>query len=188
LARRTGELQNLFADVAYEKDVFEFEYGTNMHLRHIPNLDAEDRGKKKCVYAVANYKDGGFSFVVLPIGEVNRIRDTYVKKDKFGKITGPWVTEYDEMAKKTAVKRLMKLVPLSVELLRKFAQDETVKTEILPNMEDALDDMYPTNEDMGVHGSADGSADANGSANGSAGNVIEGVATRVEESEGDKAE
>ena len=53
--------------------------------------------------------------------------------------TGPWKTDYDAMARKTAIRQLFKLLPKSAELTRAMAADEGVRSDW---SEDAID-MQP---------------------------------------------
>lgn len=121
LARRTGQISSIIAHGVHEKDVFEYEYGINDKLRHVP-ADSE-RGQIVRYYAVAKFKDGGYAFVVMSK------RDIEIHRDKFSKAKsyGPWVDHFDEMAKKTVLKALMKYMPISVEFQRAVDQDETTK-------------------------------------------------------------
>lgn len=121
LARRTGQISSIIAHSVNEKDVFEYEYGINDKLRHVP-ADGE-RGPIVRYYAVAKFKDGGYAFVVMSK------RDIEIHRDKFSKTKtyGPWVDHFDEMAKKTVLKALMKYMPISVEFQKAVDQDETTK-------------------------------------------------------------
>ena len=121
LARRTGQISSIMAHAVHEKDVFEYEYGINEKLRHVP---AEgERGGVLKFYAYAKFKDGGYSFIVMSR------RDIEIHRDKFSKAKtyGPWKDHFDEMAKKTVLKALMKYMPISVEFAKAVEQDETTK-------------------------------------------------------------
>jgi recombination protein RecT len=129
LARRTGELVSLHADVAYEGDDFSFEYGSNMHLRHVPKGSWEGR-KPLYVYAHASLKDGQ-AFEVLPNEQVLKIRDNaqgykaavYSGKDSVAYKTSPWVAYEHEMKAKTMIRRLSKVLPMSIEFANAAALD-----------------------------------------------------------------
>lgn len=121
LARRTGQISSIMAHGVYEKDEFEYEYGINDKLRHVP-VDG-DRGSIVRYYAVAKFKDGGYAFMVMSKYDIEIHRDKFSKAKSYG----PWVDHFDEMAKKTVLKALMKYMPISVEFQRSVDQDETTK-------------------------------------------------------------
>jgi len=114
LARRSGQISNIQAHVVYKQDFFEFELGTDMKLVHKPHI-AADRDETKaaivCAYAIAELTDGTRQIEVMTISQIEGIR----KRSKAGN-SGPWVTDFAEMARKTVVRRLCKYLPLSPEL------------------------------------------------------------------------
>lgn len=114
LARRSGEIANLYAEAVYEGDEFEVSYGLDLNLAHKPNFESdqrEDPRHLRFVYAVARFKDGTNQFVVLSRKQIEGLRRRSKASD-----SGPWVTDYEEMAKKTAIRRLAKYLPLSPEM------------------------------------------------------------------------
>jgi len=122
LVRRSGELQTLDVHEVCRNDVFEYEYGLTPKLMHRPAL--ENRGAPYCYYAIAKLKDGGFSYLVMSIQDVEKFRKRSKSPDY-----GPWVTDYDAMAKKTVIKQLAKYLPLSTEIQMQIVQDEVTKKE-----------------------------------------------------------
>jgi len=117
LARRSGEVQSVSSQVAYTNDHFLLEYGINEKLEHRPVEG--DRGKPRGAYVIFKYKDGGYSFDYMSAGDIEKIR----ARSKAGD-SGPWVTDWDEMAKKTVIKRHSKLAPLSVEFQKAVALED----------------------------------------------------------------
>ncbi len=120
LARRSGEISKIEAHVVYSRDFFEFEYGTDEHLTHRPVLD--DRGTPIAYYSQAVLKDGVKQFEVMSFAQVTAIKNRSKAKDE-----GPWVTDFDEMGRKTTVRRLSKYLPMSVALAE--ALELQAKTE-----------------------------------------------------------
>lgn len=123
LARRSGQMISLTANVVYEHDHFKYQLGLSPDVQHVP-ADGE-RGNMTHVYAVANLKGGGVQFEVMSKYEVDKIR----AGSKAGK-SGPWVTNYDEMAKKTVIRRLFKYLPVSIEMSRAVGLDEQAEAGI----------------------------------------------------------
>jgi recombination protein RecT len=136
LARRSGQVQSVSAHVVREGDEFDYAYGLNERCHHKPNLGGH--GKVTHVYAVIRYKDGGADFEVMTRGEVEAIRDRSRSSDR-----GPWVTDWDEMAKKTVLKRLLKRAPMSVEYQQAVVQDEQVRRDITLEALDYAEEPEP---------------------------------------------
>lgn len=118
LARRSGELQSVSAQVVYERDDFSLVYGVEDKLEHRPYLGG-DRGKPIGAYCVFKFKDGGYSFDFLPTDDIDKVRSRSKASND-----GPWVTDWAEMAKKTVIKRHAKLAPLSVEFQKAVALED----------------------------------------------------------------
>ena len=125
LARRSGQILSIEARVVYAADQFSVKLGLNPDLTHEPEWDAPDRGPLRFVYAVAKLKDGGTQFEVMSRAEIERVR----AKSKAGQ-AGPWVDHYEEMAKKTVIRRLFKYLPVSIELATAVEQDERVDIDL----------------------------------------------------------
>lgn len=117
LARRSGQIISLVARAVYANDVFEYEFGLKENIIHKPCMG--ERGDIVAVYAVALLKDGGHQFEVMSKQEVDQ-----VKAKSQGKSAGPWSDYYDEMARKTVVRKLFKWLPCSVEMQKAVSLDE----------------------------------------------------------------
>jgi recombination protein RecT len=123
LAYRSGVVRNIHADVVRDGDIF--EYSTGRVLRHVPHFlrrDADkpaDAGKVFAIYCIVELVGDTVKTEVLSQAEVDAIR----KRSKSGN-NGPWVTDWCEMAKKTAFRRATKWIPLSAELRDALDRDD----------------------------------------------------------------
>ena len=133
LTRRSGQISTINAYCVYAEDQFDFAYGLHPKLSHVPS-DKDDPGPMIAVYAVCRLRDGGVQFEVMWRKQIDRIRLGSKAKDN-----GPWVTHYDEMAKKTVLRRLCKLLPVSVELQRAVALYEHADAGVSQHMATAVD-------------------------------------------------
>lgn len=107
LAKRSGDVSNIHAQIVCEKDVFEYNTGEIVH-----KIDFRtDRGAMYAAYAVITFKDGSRHTEVMNKSEIDAVR----KRSRAGG-NGPWVTDYNEMAKKTVFRRASKWVTLSPEI------------------------------------------------------------------------
>lgn len=114
LARRSGQIEDIEAHVVREGDVFRMSKGINQVLEHEPALDAGDPAPLCLVYAMAWLKGSSRPHIeVMTKAEIDKVKAKSKAKD-----FGPWVDHYDEMARKTVVRRLVKYLPMSVEMAR----------------------------------------------------------------------
>lgn len=127
LARRSGQVVSLHADVVYSDDeMWTYEYGSNMHLRHKPG---PRKGTKLGAYCHVTLKDGQ-AFVFLPAEEIIKIREMsqgWRTAKRFGKTAdSPWTTHEDRMWSKTAVRALANRgeMPLSIEFMEAMEADD----------------------------------------------------------------
>lgn len=128
LAYRSGDVSTIQAHTVYEQDEFEYELGMEPKLRHIPAK--ADRGDPVFFYAVFRTKDGGYGFDVMSVDDARAHARRYSKSYS----NGPWQTNFEEMAKKTILKRVLKYAPLKAEFAHGLSADETIKTEISDDM------------------------------------------------------
>ncbi len=141
LARRSGQLSQIEARVVRERDKFDVAFGLEQRLEHVPTRDPNP-GEVVLVYCIARLKDGGVHFEVMTRADVERIR----KRSKASS-SGPWVTDWEAMARKTAVRQAARWLPLSPELGRAMEVDDeqldASSLSIVPRAGNATIDAEP---------------------------------------------
>jgi len=114
----------------YSNDKFSYKRGSDPGIEHEPCI-GEDRGTLIGVYAVAIHKNGYKQFDFMSMKEVHAIRArcSTAKKDREseGGTVGPWVTDLEAMAKKTVLRRLLSLLPSSIDLDTALYNDEAIE-------------------------------------------------------------
>lgn len=120
LAHRSGEFQTIYAETVYENDEFSYQYGLEPKLEHKPAM--ENRGKPIYYYAVYKLTNGGFGFEVMSKADV----EAHARKFSKAYSRGPWQTNFDEMAKKTVLKKALKYAPIRTDFAKGAAADETI--------------------------------------------------------------
>lgn len=108
--RNSGELASIAAHVVYDTDQFTYELGDNESITHKPSLGSS-RGKPIAAYAIARTKDGAIYREVMSLYDIEKVRNVSRAKD-----SGPWTQWWDEMAKKTVIRRLCKRLPSSADV------------------------------------------------------------------------
>ncbi len=121
LARRSGMVSSINAFAVFEGDVFDYRLGLDPTITHIPSDDHDDDPAFLThVYAVAKVQ-GDPQFVVMTRKQVDKARASSAAGSRG---YGPWNDHYVEMAKKTALRRLCKLLPQTVEMAMADTIDE----------------------------------------------------------------
>lgn len=137
MAHRSSEIRDIQAHVVCKGDEFEYELGLEPKLVHKPA--STDRGEPTHFYAVYHTKNGGYGFEVMSVEDVRKHAMKYSDSMKRGSFS-PWQTAFEEMAKKTVLKRVLKYAPMSTEYVRAALQDETIKTKLSDDMFDVPDE------------------------------------------------
>jgi recombination protein RecT len=122
VARRHGVIKDCYAKHVFANDLFEFGIvnGTQA-MKHIPAL-LEEPGEYRGTYAVIIHEDGR-----IMLDWMNKVEIEAVRKKSKAANNGPWVTDWPEMAKKTVIRRNLKLYATDPELAALFdADDEAV--------------------------------------------------------------
>jgi recombination protein RecT len=116
LVMRSGTVANIHADKVCENDQFLVDRGRI--VKHSPDYSTV-RGTPYVYYVLITFKDGSEKSEVMTRDEIESIR----KRSRSGQ-SGPWVSDFDEMAKKTVFRRASKWLPLSPEVQDAVRADE----------------------------------------------------------------
>lgn len=119
--RNSGELASIVAHEVYQKDHFKYILGDEERIEHEPYMGDVEPGKMIAVYAIARLKDGTIQREVMTRAQVDKVRSVSKSKDN-----GPWVAWYEEMARKTVVRRLSKYLPMSTEIEDMLRRDDAL--------------------------------------------------------------
>ena len=139
LAYRSGEVSSIHADVIYEGDIFEVDLG--IIKRHVPwyfRKDAERPDKKgKCV--------GAFCIVKMRHAEKHEVMDSdqldSIRSRSQSRDSGPWVTDTDEMRKKTVFRRASKWIPISPDVSAALADDDDILEVEIPKRSISIESL-----------------------------------------------
>lgn len=117
LAHRSGQYRQITAHAVDEADQFSYRYGLQPDLSHVPADRPTGRSVK--YYAVYHLTNGGYDFKVWSREKV----EAHAEKYSMAKNDGPWVTDFDAMAKKTVLVDLLRTAPKSVEMAQATNSD-----------------------------------------------------------------
>lgn len=131
LVRNSGELSSLTAQVVHENDKFSYNPASGEAPQHEPDWFGT-RGKVIGVYAVAKLKDGSLVVEIMSRDDVEAIR----KRSRSG-TSGPWVTDWNEMARKTVIRRIAKYLPKSTD------RDNERIFDAVERIDEDFDDTIP---------------------------------------------
>lgn len=180
LAMRSGLISNIHCDKVCENDDFSWENGEIKH-----KIDfRKPRGAAYAFYCIVKFKDGSIKTETMSLEEVNAIRDrstAYQAAKKYGK-TCPWMTDADEMSKKTVFRRCSKWLPLSPEQRAAIESDDDDYSATAASFKQTTEDKFAQAMGMGDAPAENGETidvavtaeePANASANTTADNLFE---------------
>ena len=145
IAHSGEQIKDLYAEIVYNDDEFEIEYGLNRVLIHKPKfLHIGNSEKIRYVYAVAKTKSDGTFYTVLSKAQIEALRKRSPMQ-KF-KVNGAWATDYPEMAKAKAIKQLFKYLPFNVSSNKNVFVDNSIIKQPLDSKNENDLDIIPENE------------------------------------------
>ena len=109
LAYNTGQFKRITAREVRENEDFDINYGTG-EISHRPCLTG-DSGDVIGYYAIYQTKDGGQDVFYFSKADAERYGRTFSQSYN----SGPWKTNFDAMAKKSALIQVLKYAPKAIE-------------------------------------------------------------------------
>ena len=130
LARQSGQIKDLWARLVYKGERWKVVEGDNPRLDHTPDYNV-DRSPKNIIaaYTIATWEDNRLTFEVVTREKIERAKKASASE------TGPWSTDYDEMALKTAIKHRCKTLPRSHRMISALELDERAELGKPQNIE-----------------------------------------------------
>ena len=132
LGHRTGKIAYITAEVVYEDDYFDFQFGSDQKLVHKPNIESDKYGDSQHAtkyYVFIKFKDASEQFKVITKKQAIKRMEKHAPRNKQKAIVGPWVSDFDSMALKTVIRDGFKTVQISSEFQENISRDETITTE-----------------------------------------------------------
>ncbi len=118
--RKSGELLDISVQAVHAQDQFSYQLGDDARIIHVPNIEADDRGELRFVYAIARTKDGGTYREVMSRKQVDEVRAA----NKDGANSFAWKDWYEEMARKSVIRRISKFLPMGAQVEAMFKREE----------------------------------------------------------------
>jgi hypothetical protein len=127
--RRNPDISIVTGNVVHEKDVFIYREGSDRAFLHEPQFIEGD--KVKGAYCFVKFRNSDdWQATYMPKWEIEGIRRRSASPDK-----GPWVTDYDQMAIKTAIRRQSKVLPLTEDARLAVTSDDFIDVEDMTRSE-----------------------------------------------------
>lgn len=138
-------IRDIYAKVVRADDEF-----TEKIVNGQPSIDFTPKSFSKSeiigAFAVVNYTDGGMDYEVMSTEEINAVRKNYSKVSN----SGAWVKSWDEMAKKTVLRRLCKHIETdfeSVEAMKAWEEASDFDADKRPEIGDIVSNPFAKAEE-----------------------------------------
>lgn len=139
---RTGKVKDAFAHPVYDGDEFVCDHLAR-HYSHVPAFTCTPpraQGKVRFFYACIVLINGEKHVEPMTLDEIDAVRRRAPAHDD-----GPWVSDFNEMAKKTVLKRAAKMIKGAPQLHAMLDDDDTRERSDIPEARhaDNMDALYP---------------------------------------------
>lgn len=125
LIQRSDRVSHVVARAVFSGDDFDFRYGSEEKITHIPDLEGECHPNDLThVYCVASFRDGSRAFEVMNRNQIEAIRSRSKQPQ------GIWATDFEAMARKTVIRRLFKYLPVSIQIQQAITMDEAAEADL----------------------------------------------------------
>lgn len=127
LAMRSGKVQSIQAHAVFEGDEFDHDLGSNQFIKH-KRTGSSDKSKMLAFYAIVKLMNGGEILDVMPMSEVEQVRDNSKNYQMaVNKAETAWVVYLSDMGSKTVLRRLFKFTPISTDITKAVSVDEAAE-------------------------------------------------------------
>jgi recombination protein RecT len=117
LARNSGQIASIVAQVVYENDRFTYVLGDEERIEHAPAGLTEERGKPIAAYAIVKLTDGTTIREIMRASEILNIGGQGSNSFQYDPAKGK---NYAEWWRKTVIRRITKYIPRSSDAVGRF--------------------------------------------------------------------
>lgn len=118
----TNLINSISANIVYANDELEYILGDDEKIIHKPNLN--NHGEIYAVYIIIKTKTNGIYREFMTFDEIEKIRK--LSNNKAGTF---WNNHWGEMAKKTVLRRLLKLMPMDDNMIQVINNDDEFNSD-----------------------------------------------------------
>ena len=120
LIKKHTNVKSIDAQLVYENEVFHVEQGKVVEHRQNPFASKDSKGALVGAYSVFTLEDNSRDYYFASLDEINKVKEC--SKSASSQYS-PWTTWYDEMVKKTVIRKGMKFYPMILDNEQRVALD-----------------------------------------------------------------
>lgn len=120
LIKKHTNVKSIDAQLVYENETFHVEQGKVVEHSQNPFATKEQKGNLVGAYSVFTLDDGSRDYYFASLDEINKVKECSKSANSQ---YSPWATWYDEMVKKTVIRKGMKFYPMILDHEQRVALD-----------------------------------------------------------------
>ena len=120
LIKKHTNVKSIDAQLVYENETFHVEQGKVVEHSQNPFATKEQKGNLVGAYSVFTLDDGSRDYYFASLDEINKVKECSKSTNSQ---YSPWATWYDEMVKKTVIRKGMKFYPMILDNEQRVALD-----------------------------------------------------------------